>query len=290
VRPGGMITDAVWVDFSGDGRLDLVTAGEWMPVQFYENDGERFRNVTSSKGLPAMRGWWYSLEQGDFNNDGHPDLVAGNLGLNFAFAASEESRFGVYADDFTGNQTTDVVLTQETDGTEYPFFGLAKLGGIYTIGLRFPTYESFAKASIREIFSPSELERAAHYQADTFASLYLQNDGDGTFTVVPLPNLAQISPINDIVAHDVDGDGNLDLIVAGNLYHSEPNTPRADAGNGLWLRGDGLGTFTPVPPFVSGLLAPLDVRHLALIATPTGKAVLVANNGDSLQAFTIRGR
>jgi len=88
----------------------------------------------------------------------------------------------------------------------------------------------------------------------------------------------------------VDGDGNLDLIVAGNLYEAEPNTPRADAGNGLWLRGDGQGHFTPVPAVESGFLAPLDVTGLALIKTPTGKAVLVANNGDSLQAFAIRRR
>jgi hypothetical protein len=291
VQPGGMITDAVWMDFTGDGRRDLVTAGTWMPLQFYENDGERLRNVTGSVDLPAMRGWWYSLEPGDFNNDGHPDLVAGNLGLNHTFTTSEESRFGVYANDFTGNGTTDIVLTQELDGTEYPFFGLAKLGKeIYSVGVTFSSYTSFAETPIHRIFGSSQLQQAVHYQVDTFASVYLQNHGDGTFTSIALPNLAQTSPINGIVAHDVDGDGNLDLIVAGNLYHSEPNTVRADAGNGLWLRGDGRGVFTPVPPLASGFLAPLDVKDLALITTPTGKAVLVANDSDSLQAFTIRGR
>ena len=86
----------------------------------------------------------------------------------------------------------------------------------------------------------------------------------------------------------MDGDGNLDLIVAGNLYDAEPNTPRADAGNGLWLRGDGKGHFTPVPPTQSGFLAPLNVSGLTLINTPSGKAVIVANSGDSLQTFTIR--
>jgi hypothetical protein len=291
VRPGGMITDAAWLDFTADGRLDLVTAGVWMPLQFFANEGERLRDVTGSKGLPAMRGWWYSLESGDFNKDGLADLVAGNLGLNYAFTTSEESRFGVYADDFTGNGTTEIVLTQEIDGTEYPFFGLAKLGtGMYTLGIQFTNYESFAMASIQEMLSSSRLQRAVHYQTDTFASVYLRNNGDGTFTALPLPNLAQISPINDVIAYDVDGDGNLDLIVAGNLYHSEPNTARADAGNGLWLRGDGQGNFSPVSTFASGFLAPLQVTDLALVTTPTGKAVLVANNSDSLQAFTIRGR
>ena len=292
-RPGGggMITAAVWIDFDGDGRLDLVTAGEWMPLQFFHNEGGRLRNVTASMGLPPTRGWWYSLATGDFNHDGHPDLVAGNVGLNFSYTTSPQSRFGVYAADFTGGRTTDIVLTQEIAGTEYPLFGRAKLGPtIYPAALRFPSYAGFATASVAQLLGVGPLRHALHYQTDTFASLYLQNNGDGTFTAVPLPNLAQISPIRGILAHDVDGDGNLDLIVAGNLYDTEPNTTPADAGNGLWLKGDGRGHFTPVPPLASGFLAPGDVTGLALIKTPAGKAVLIANNGDSLQAFTIRNR
>jgi hypothetical protein len=291
VHPGGMITDAVWIDFTGDGRLDLVTTGEWMPIEFYKNDGKRLRNVTESTHLPPSRGWWFSLAAGDFDSDGRPDLVAGNLGLNYAYATSKESRFGVYAGSFAGNQATDIVLTQEIAGTEYPVAGMVPLGReLYPLSSRFPTYGSFAKASVDEIFSRSRLQKGVHYQTDTFASLFLHNDGGRTFSASPLPSLAQIAPIKGIVAHDVDGDGHLDLIVAGNLYDAEPNTPRADAGNGLWLRGDGRGQFAPVPPSQSGLLAPLNVSGLALINTPTGKAILVANTGDSLQVFAIRKR
>jgi len=291
MNPGGMITAAVWIDFDGDGKLDLVTAGEWMPLQFFKNDGTGLRNVTAAMGLPPMRGWWYSLAQGDWNHDGRPDLVAGNLGLNFAYTTSPQGRFGVYAADFTGNGTTDIVLTQEIGGTEYPVFGRARLGlSIYTAALRFSSYASFATASAEQLFGAAPLRLALHYQTDTFASVYLQNNGDGRFTAVPLPHLAQISPIRGIIAHDVDGDGNLDLIVAGNLYDTEPNTPPADAGNGLWLKGYGQGHFTPIPPVASGFLAPRDVTGLALIKTPAGSAVLVANNGDSLQTFVIRRR
>jgi len=291
VHPGGMITAAVWIDFDGDGRLDPVTAGEWMPLQFYHNEGTGFRNVTATRGLPPLRGWWYSLATADWNHDGHPDLVAGNLGLNYTYTSSQRSRFGVYAADFTGHRTTDIVLTQEINGTEYPVWGLAQLGQpVYSLAIRFPSYAAFSEASIPQMFGASQLQQAVHYQTDTLASVYMQNTGHGTFTLSSLPNLAQIAPIKGIAVDDVDGDGNLDLIVAGNLYEAEPNTPRADAGNGLWLRGDGQGHFTPVPAVESGFLAPGDVTGLALIKTPRGKAVLVANNGDSLQAFTIRRR
>jgi enediyne biosynthesis protein E4 len=289
VSPGGMITDAVWVDFDGDGRLDLVTVGEWMPIQFYRNEGKALRNVTQSTRLPPSRGWWYSVAAADFDGDGDPDLVAGNLGLNYSYKTSADRKFGVYANNFTGNQTTDIVLTQTIAGTEYSLAGLAPLGReIYSTAVKFPTYGSFARASVRQLFSAEELERALHYEVDTFASVYLRNDGGGKFTSSALPGLAQISPIKAIIAHDVDADGHRDLIVGGNLYDPEPNTPRADAGNGLWLRGDGQGHFTPVPPGESGFLAPLNVAGLSLVRTPQGTAVLVANTGDALQVFAIK--
>lgn len=291
VSPGGMITAAVWVDFDSDGALDLVTAGEWMPLQFFRNEGARFRNVTASRGIGSTRATWFSLASADFNGDGYPDLVAGNLGLNHTWTTSHGSRFGLYAGDFTGSGHTDIVLTQENAGTEYPVLGLAGLGrSIYTIGLKFPTYAAFSHASVPDVLSASQIARALHYQADTFASLYLQNNGDGTFSSTPLPHEAQLAPLRGIVATDVDSDGNLDLIVAGNLYHTDPNTPRADAGNGLWLRGDGRGHFTAVSPRQSGFLAPRNVTGLATVKTPTGTAVLVTNHGDSLSAFLIRRR
>ncbi|MBC7790886.1 MAG: VCBS repeat-containing protein [Anaerolineae bacterium] len=289
--PGGMITDAVWIDFDGDGRMDLVTAGEWMPIQFFRNDGERFRNVTQSTRLPPLRGWWYSLVAGDFDRDGRTDLIAGNLGLNYTYTSSKKSRFGVYAADFTGNRSTDVILTQELEGTEYSVSGMVPLGQvIYPLTSRFPTYGTFAEASVNQLFSTTQLQQSLHYQTDTFASVYLRNTGGGTFSASALPNLAQIAPVRGMIAHDVDVDGHLDLILAGNLYDTEPNLPRADAGNGLWLRGNGRGHFAPVPASESGLLAPLNVTGLTLINTLAGKAVLVTNTGDSLQAFTIRKR
>ena len=290
-HPGGMVTDAAWVDFDGDGHVDLVTVGEWMPIQFYRNEGGRFRNVTTSIGLPNTRGWWNSIAVGDFDGDGRPDLVVGNLGLNYSFTTSRTGKLGVYGGDLSGNRSADIVLTQEQDGVEYSIGGLVPLGQeIYTLGIRYPTFGAFAQAGIAQLFDSTLLKKAAHYQLDTFASVYLHNIGGGKFTSTPLPSLAQISPLKAIIPYDVDGDGKLDLITAGNLYDTEPNTPRADAGNGLWLRGDGKGHFIPVPARQSGFLAPRNVSGLALLGTPKGKAVLVANTGDSLQVFTLRSR
>jgi len=290
-QPHGMVTDAVWVDFDGDGRLDLVTVGEWMPIEFFKNDGKQLRNVTAAMGLPPLRGWWYSLAAGDFNHDGRVDLVAGNLGLNHTYTTSRDSPFGIYAGAFTDDRATDIVLTKTIGGREYPVAGLPVLSNvIYTVGVMFPTYAAYSTATVQQVLSELQLQRALHLQADTFASVYLQNQGSNRFAVTVLPNLSQISPVRGIIAVDVDGDGNLDLVVAGNLYDQEPNTARADAGSGLWLRGDGRGRFIPVPVARSGFLAPRDVTGLALVKTPAGNAVLVANNGDSLQAFLVKRR
>jgi hypothetical protein len=305
VRPGGMITDAAWVDLDADGRIDLVTAGEWMPLQFFHNDPSprgagqapasggsgqvRLRDVTAQMKLPPMRGWWSSLAVGDFDHDGRPDLVAGNLGLNHGYTTSKDSTFGVYAGQFTPSQTVDVVLTQRLNGVEYPLSGMVPLGReLYLLALKFPTYGSFATASMEQLFGVARLKDAVHYQADTFASAFLRNDGKGGFSVAALPTAAQIAPLKAMAVYDVDGDGNLDLLVAGNLYDVEPNTPRADAGNGLWLRGDGKGHFAPISPRASGFLAPRNATGLALVKTSTGVGVVIANAGDSLQAFVIR--
>jgi hypothetical protein len=288
IDPGGMVTAAVWMDFDADGALDLVTAGTWMPIRFYRNEGGRLREATGSLGLGEMRGWWYSLATGDLDGDGRPDLVAGNLGQNYSYTTSGESPFGVYAGDFSGDQVTEIVFTQEVDGTEYPYYGLALLGRDFdALRAAYPTFASFATESVRDIFGAARLRDAQHYQADTFSSVWLKNEGDGQFSAVDLPPIAQISPIRGIVIDDLDGDGRVDLLVAGNTLRTEPNTAPADAGKGLWMRGDGLGGFTPISPAASGFLAPHDVRDLALVRTPAGKLVVVANNGGTLQVFTV---
>jgi hypothetical protein len=162
--------------------------------------------------------------------------------------------------------------------------------GVYTTAIRFPTFGSFAAANVNQLFDPEQLKASLHYELDTFASVVLHNDGLGKFSMTKLPSAAQISPIKGIIVRDVDGDGHLDLVIAGNLYEAEPNTPRADAGNGLWLRGDGRGHFFPVSPAESQFLAPLDVCQLAEVKRATGRVLVVANVNDSLQVFKLRIR
>lgn len=290
LKEPGLITDAEWIDFDGDGDLDLVTTGEWMPIQFYRNQNGSLEEVTDSLGLSRqLSGWWYSLDTGDFDNDGDPDLVAGNLGLNYSYTTSKDKKFEVFAADFDVNQSFDVFLAMDEKGTHYPIYGKAKIGtAVPVINEKFHSYKSFAEATLEEIVGKDPLEAAWHYQVDTFASVYIENKEGTSFKTHLLPNEAQFSAVKDIISTDVDNDGNLDLILAGNIYSSEPETPRNDASTGLWLKGDGKGNFTPVPSFKSGFFTPLDVKDLELIKTPSHRYILAANNDDSLQVFKIR--
>lgn len=284
----GMITDALWVDFNGVGRSGLVTTGVWEAIQFFENDGGQLKNVTEKTGLPSMRGWWYSLAAGDFTNNGHIDFIAGNLGLNHTFTTSKEEPFGVYAADFNNDGRTNIFFTKKINGIEYPFFGLAKYGLQHThLMRRFQSFSAFAHVDIGELLGAGALQHALHSQTDTFASVFIRNNGDGTFTSFDLPDKAQISPVKSIIAHDVDRDGNLDIILAGNIFEKDPEIPRADAGNGLWLKGDGNGNFIPISPFESGFLAPKDVKVLRLLNSPNGYQVFVGNNNDSMEVYSI---
>ncbi|MFH5883640.1 VCBS repeat-containing protein [Halalkalibaculum sp. DA3122] len=282
----GMITDATWSDYNGDGQVDLVTTGEWLPVQFYKNVDGSFSEVTEEMGMTSNRGWWYSLEQGDFDNDGDLDFVAGNLGMNYAYQTNEDQKFEVYASDFDKNQTMDLLFSIQQDGEHYPYYGKAKLGQhIPGINHNFETFKAFSEVTIEDILGSKLMKDALHLQVDTFASVYIENRGEDGFTVSELPNSAQISSVNDIISTDINKDGNLDLIIAGNNYYTEPETARNDAGNGLILIGDGNGGFNERSPFESGLLAPYQVSKMEIINTKNQQVLLIVNNDEIIQAF-----
>lgn len=285
IEPGGMITDALSFDYTGNGLPDLITAGEWMEIHLYENNGLEFAKVNHLQNLPPLNGWWFSLQSGDFNGNGLTDFAAGNLGLNYSYKTGESSKFGVYAADFSENGVTDIILTEEVNGIDYPYYGLALLGReMIPVASAFESFESFSTRSIEQIFGTDRVNLSTHYKADTFASAWFENNGNGTFTYHKLPNHAQMSAIHVMQSIDITGNGCEDLILAGNILHTEPNTAPLDAGNGLLLKCDNTGDFTAVPTMESGLFLPGDVRDLVIVKG-LQNLLIAGNNSERLQIF-----
>jgi hypothetical protein len=289
----GMVTDAVFTDINGDGKLDLVIVGEWMSIRVFKNTGSTFEDITDQLGLSHETGWWNCVVAADLDHDGDIDLVAGNLGLNCKYKATKKTPFEVYAKDFDNNGTLDIVLGYYNNDILYPLRGLESSSNqLPFIKQKFPTYHSFGKATLADVYGSQNLKNALNYKANNFATCYFENMGDGTFKIHPLGNLAQISSVNSIVAEDIDRDGHLDLVLAGNLYGSEPETPRNDAGIGLFLKGDGKGNFEPVSAIKSGLFIDGDVREISLIHLGKNKnrGIIAAKNNNLMQIIKLNDK
>ena len=280
----GLVTDAVWDDFDNDGNVDLIIVGEWMKIHFFQNSSNRFVDVSDKLGFKETSGWWSSINSIDIDKDGDNDYLAGNLGLNYKYKTSEKDPFEIYSSDFDVNGKIDIVLGYTENGKNYPVTGFdATVRQIPVLKLRYKGYEDFARATLQEIYGEQMLKASLHYEANTFASYWIENKGKGEFTMHKLPNWAQFSSINDI-AEIKCNDNCTAFIVAGNLYGSEVETPRDDASVGLVLVSDAKGEIIAVPPAVSTLMIKGEVKNIRKIRLASGyDAFLFAINSDSLK-------
>jgi len=281
----GMVTSASWLDYNNDGLEDLVVVGEWMPITVFEQTQEGKFIKAKIRGLEDSEGWYYSMQTEDMDMDGDKDIIVGNLGLNYKYKASVNEPFEVYSYDFDQNGSLDIVLSYYQKGISFPLRGKScSLQQIPSLETKFKTFNDFGNSDLRDVYG-SSLEAALNLKAKTFASAYIENKGDGSFSMQALPLLSQVSSVNSILTEDYDGDGNKDLLLVGNLYASEIETPRNDAGTGLYLKGDGRGNFSPVSILESGFYTPHDAKAMEVIKVGDKKIILVANNNDFLQAI-----
>jgi hypothetical protein len=284
----GLVTDAIWSDFDGDKDLDLIVVGEWMAITVFENRNSEFFKVN----IPAFKnteGWWFSIEQGDFDQDGDMDYIAGNLGLNYKYKTSVEAPFDVYYNDFDGNGSNDVVLGYYNYGEHYPVRGFScSSQQVPQLKSDIKKYDIFASMDINEVYGEENLKEAYHFIANTFATTFIENLGNNEFKLSKLPVESQFSSINDMLIEDFNADGHLDVLMVGNLFVSEIETTRNDAGTGLVLLGDGKNNFKAMSHRESGFFARNDAKKVSMVTTGNKKLLLVANNNDRLQVFEVK--
>lgn len=286
----GIINDLLATDFDGDGLTDFIAVGEWTGVGFFRNTAAGFEQMDpGSLGAP-MRGWWFSVHQTDANGDGLPDFVLGNAGHNIKFSASPEKPFRVYATDFDQNGTPDIVLSKKYHGKYVPVRGReCSSQQMPFIAQKFPSYSEFANASLEEVYGES-LRDSYEREIDSFASVLLLNGGDGSFTPVALPVEAQMIPVLDVVAGDIDGDGLEDLVLAGNIYETEVETPRLDALSGTVLLSKGDGTYRALPHSKSGLYLKGNIKALLGYREGGQQWLLAGVNDGRPLVFRLHGK
>lgn len=288
----GMVTSAIWTDFDNDQQIDLILAGEWMPISFFKNTNGKFKNVTAATGLNNTNGWWNSLVAGDFDNDGDTDYVGGNLGLNSKYKASAEQPVSMHAKDFDGNGNVDPVLSYYIQGQNYPAAPREALTDqMVSMRKRFPRYRDYGGATLEQLFTPEELQEATVLKSYTFNSSYIQNLGGGKFKLQALPTQAQFAPVYGMMSFDYNQDGNLDLLLVGNSHATETLTGYYDASIGTCLLGNGKGKFSVVAPKNSGFAVNGDAKGMACLLAGNSKPLMVvSSNKDSLQVFSEKSK
>lgn len=295
LEKGGMITSSVWADFDNDKQVDLIVAGEWMSVRFFKNNHGKLQEVTSNTGLTQLNGMWRSLAVADIDKDGDEDIIAGNLGLNCIYKVTGDQPMELFAKDLDGNGSIDPIffyyIKDESGKKElYPAISRAQFSDqVPAIKKQFLYAKDYSKASFDDIFPGNKKEGLMKLSCDETRSCYFENLGGGKFKKHILPAEAQFAPINSILCNDMDGDGFMDLLTAGNEYQTDVMTGRYDASYGCFLKGSNNKTFQFVPSTTSGFIVDGDVKDMELIPLSNGeKVVIIAVNNDSLRVFKIQ--
>jgi enediyne biosynthesis protein E4 len=263
LREIGMVTSALWSDVDRDGWPDLLLTLQWGEVKYFRNEqGRRLTDQSAAAGFSAAgTGWWTALASADLNEDGRPDFVVGNVGLNTPY----QPPVLLYVGRFGSGNATQLIEAHVEGGTVYPRRTLQTLTAqIPNLHRRFTRNDSYAKATLGQILGEDRLGAADRHQATELRSGVFLSQPDGRYRFVPLPRITQIAPLQGIVTGDFNGDGHADVYAVQNSFAPIPSTGRFDGGLSQLLLGDGRGGLVPVPLAESGLVVPGDAKALVV--------------------------
>ena len=281
----GFVTKALWFDIDKDKRKDLLICSEWGTIDAYMNRSGKFEK----RILTDKKGWWNTIDITDINNDGNPDIVAGNLGLNSRLKASTQHPVRLYYNDFDGNGKKEQVLTYYINDREIPFANKSEMEKqMPPIRKDFLYAKDFANATLKELVGKDKLSESVVFSADYFSHCILINDGKMNFTVQELPWQTQLSPLRSIMTVDANNDQFPDLIVAGNFYQNNIEMGRNDASFGSILLNDGKGKLNYED--INGVVIKGETRNIRKILIDGKEACVIARNNDSAMVISIPAR
>jgi hypothetical protein len=288
LRKPGMINTAVWFDYNHDGWEDLAVAGDFTPIIIYENDKGTLLNGTKKSTIPNSHGMWSRLVADDIDADGDMDIIAGNAGLNLQFKASPDQPLTIHYHDFNEDGNLDPLVSYTIHSKSSMYASRDEmLEQLPYLKKKFVKYADYAKAELKDIITPEQLNTAKVLKAEVLYSAIIRNEGNDRLLVEPLPVEAQFSKVNGIVIDDFNNDGLKDLLLSGNFYPYRVQLGRNDSGSGLLLSANSSGGFSSLQFQQTGFYAKGDVRSMIKLSHPNGEYFLLGVNDDSLKMFKL---
>lgn len=287
LKNAGMVTDAIWADVDGDTKKDLVLVGDWMAPMVLKSAGRRLSLLKTN--LENYPGWYNTVTAADLDNDGDLDLVLGNHGQNMMYRPTQEAPMKMFINDFDNNGTIEQIVTQTINGKDAPLHQKKELTTqIVSLKKQNLKASEYAKKSIQELFPEDVLGNSIVKTVTTPASLVAMNNGKANFSLNELPAQVQFSCVCGIVCQDINKDGNLDLVMAGNNYEFKPQYSRLDANYGSVLLGNGKGSFEWQNYNTSGFFVKGEVKHLKPFKDKNGSTFLIsAINNEQPRIFKV---
>ena len=287
LKDAGMVTNAIWVDIDKDNKNDLVIVSEWDTPKIYKNSGKRLSKLNTD--LDAYFGMWNVVKAADLDKDGDIDFVFGNQGTNTLYKPSKDNPMKMWINDFDDNGTIEQITTRYYNGKDYPIHMKKELTS-QMVKLKKQNLKAseYAGKSIDELFSKEIVDKSIVKKSNIAETIIAINNGNGNFGIKVLPKRVQFSCVCDIICDDVNNDGNIDLIMAGNNFEFKPQFSRLDSNYGSVLLNNGNLDFTWQDYNTSGFVIKNEVKHLRKIKDKNGKIYIVAAiNNDKPKIFSI---
>ncbi len=275
----GLVTDADWLDLTGDGQKELVLIGEWMSPQVYRFEQGQIKKMATN--LEEYPGWWYSLAHADVDGDGDEDLFLGNLGENFYLQTDREHPLKLWMNDFDQNGSVDKVITRTIAGRDMPVPLKKDLAEqIASLKKQNLQHESYANKAIQDLFSADGIAKAIVKKTNYLKTSIAINEGNGQFKLQALPAEVQLSCVNDALFTDLNEDGYPDLVLGGNNHNFLPQYSRLDASIGQVLLNDGKGSFSLQDSRRTGLRLAGEIKQLNELSWGGQRYLMALRNNE----------
>ena len=280
-KDAGMITDAIWSDINNDGKKDLITTSDWGTVKTFYNNGKQLGEIAQTS-ISDLDGWWNTIYAEDIDKDGDIDLILGNNGTNIHYKPKDKAPLKMWVNDFDNNGTIEQIITQHRDGKDYPIHQKKEITAqLVSLKKKNLKASDYALRPIDKLFSKELLDNAIVKEVDIAETVIAINEGNGNFKIQPLPNRVQFSCVCDISCADVNNDGNLDIIMAGNNYEYKPQFSRVDASYGHVLLGDGDLNFEWQDYNTSGFFVKGEVKQILPLKDKNGNTYFITGINNS---------